>query len=86
MQLVEDAVVRTIDLQSPFPGRSRGTEGSVVIVGLMLMSDGRAEAASSIDEPEARRLAQFLLEPQLSALPLRLVFVVEWLRARSFAP
>jgi hypothetical protein len=42
--------------------------------------DGRAEAAISIDEPEARRLAQFLLEPQLSAFPSRLASVVERLR------
>lgn len=42
---------------------------------------GEAEAAISIDEPEARRLAQFLLvEPRSSTHPSRLDHVVEWLR------
>jgi hypothetical protein len=41
---------------------------------------GEAEAAISIDEPEARRLAEFLLEPERSQQPNRLDVVVEWLR------
>jgi hypothetical protein len=42
---------------------------------------GEAEAAISIDEPEARRLAQFLVvEPHESQQPSRLDAVVEWLR------
>jgi hypothetical protein len=42
---------------------------------------GEAEAAISIDEPEARRLAQFLLvEPQRSTHPSRIDLVIEWLR------
>jgi hypothetical protein len=42
--------------------------------------DGEAEAAISIDEPEARRLADFLIEPERSAHPARLSSIVEWLR------
>ena len=41
---------------------------------------GEAEAAISIDEPEAGRLAAFLLEPERSAQPSRLDVLVEWLR------
>ena len=41
---------------------------------------GEAEAAISIDEPEARRLAAFLVEPDRSERPSRLDVLVEWLR------
>jgi hypothetical protein len=42
---------------------------------------GEAEAAISIDEPEARRLAQFLLvEPRRSKHPSQIDLVIEWLR------
>jgi hypothetical protein len=41
---------------------------------------GEAQAAISIDEPEARRLATFLLEPHGSAQPSRLDALIEWLR------
>jgi hypothetical protein len=42
--------------------------------------DGEAEAAISIDEPEARRLARFLREPERSAQPSRLQSLLESLR------
>jgi hypothetical protein len=41
---------------------------------------GEAQAAISIDEPEARRLAAFLVEPDRSEQPSRLDLLVEWLR------
>jgi hypothetical protein len=41
---------------------------------------GEAQAAISIDEPEARRLAAFLVEPDRSQQPSRLDMLVEWLR------
>lgn len=41
---------------------------------------GEAEAAISIDEPEARRLAAFLVAPEPSARPSRLDVLVDWLR------
>ena len=42
--------------------------------------NGEAEAAISIDEPEARRLAQFLVEPDQSPHPSRLDVLMDWLR------
>ena len=42
---------------------------------------GEAQAAISIDEPEARRLAQFLLVEPRAAEQSRLDLLVEWLRA-----
>jgi hypothetical protein len=42
---------------------------------------GEAQAAISIDEPEARRLAQFLLvDPQVREHPSRLDLLIDWLR------
>jgi hypothetical protein len=43
---------------------------------------GQAEAAISIDEPEARRLAEFLVVPSHgTAHPSRLELLIEWLRS-----